>query len=133
MTELDDDDIREAADLWGVSFERAEAYLEAQADRADEREELKELAEAEEEERDERLDDEFGELADLWGVEPEEVESLYEAIGGDAERLGSEGLTQAELRDYIDDLYDALVGEGWELDVSDLWDMYYGYTPSGGG
>lgn len=73
-------------------------------------------------------DDDFEELAELYGVEPEDVEALYDTLG-DFETAGD--LTQEELTDYIDSLYDALVAEGWgdDLDVSDLWDMYYGYTP----
>lgn len=75
-------------------------------------------------------DDDFEELAELWGVEPQDVEALYLEIGSDLE---FEGMTQDELRDYIDDLYDQLTAEGWDLDVSDLWDMYYGYIPGGEG
>lgn len=75
-------------------------------------------------------DDDFEELADLWEVKPEDVEALYDAIGSDLE---FEGLTQTELQAYIDDLYEQLTDEGWSLDVSDLWDMYYGYTPGGEG
>lgn len=71
-------------------------------------------------------DDDFEELAELYGVTPEEVEALYDALG---EFESFDELTQEELADYIDDLYDALVAEGHDLDVSDLWDMYYGYTP----
>jgi hypothetical protein len=73
------------------------------------------------------LDDEdFEELADLYGVEPEEVEALWETIGDD---LDFHGMTADELRSYVDDLYEQLSEEGWDLDVSDLWDMYYGYAP----
>lgn len=71
-------------------------------------------------------DDDFEELAELYGVTPEEVEALYDTLG-DFESI--DDLTQDELTAYIDDLYDALVAEGYDLDVSDLWDMYYGYTP----
>ena len=73
-------------------------------------------------------DEDLEELADLYGVEPEEVEALWETIGDD---LSFDAMTHAELREYIDDLYDQLTEEGWDLDVSDLWDMYYGYTPTG--
>jgi hypothetical protein len=72
-------------------------------------------------------DDDFEELAELYGVSPADVEALYDAIGD----FAPEDLTQDELTEYIDSLYDALVDAGWgdSLDVSDLWDMYYGYTP----
>lgn len=75
-------------------------------------------------------DDELEEWAELWGVEPEDVEALFDAVGEDAAD-GFDGVTQAELADYIDALYDELTEEGWDLDVSDLWDMYYGYAPGG--
>lgn len=74
--------------------------------------------------------EDYEELADLYGVDPEDVEALWEAMGEDGD-IGADGLTQAELREYIDDLYEQLTEEGWDLDVSDLWDMYYGYTPGG--
>ena len=72
-------------------------------------------------------DDDLDEYAELWGVEPEDVEALFDAI----EVEDFDAKTSDELRTYIDDLYDALVDDGWELDVSDLWDMYYGYAPGG--
>lgn len=72
-------------------------------------------------------DDDFEELAELYGVTPEDVEALYDTLGDDFESI--DYLMQDELTAYIDDLYDALVAEGYDLDVSDLWDMYYGYTP----
>lgn len=71
-------------------------------------------------------DEDLEELAELYGVEPEDVEALWDAVGDDLE-FG--GMTQAELQEYIDDLFDQLTEEGWELEVSDLWDMYYGYAP----
>lgn len=72
-------------------------------------------------------DEDIEELAELYGVTPEEVEALYETLGDD---FAPEDLTQDELTEYIDSLYDALVDAGWDdIDVSDLWDMYYGYTP----
>ena len=75
------------------------------------------------------LDDEdIDELADLWGVDAADVEALAEEID-----LSPDELTGEELRSYIDDLYEQLVDEGWELDVSDLWDMYYGYVPGSSG
>jgi len=73
-------------------------------------------------------DEDLEELAELYGVEPEEVEALWETIGDD---LDFAAMTHTELRDYIDELYETLTDEGWDLDVSDLWDMYYGYTPTG--
>lgn len=72
-------------------------------------------------------DEDLEEYADLWGVEPEDVEALLDTI----ELEDFDAMTSDELRTYIDDLYDQLTEEGWDLDVSDLWDMYYGYTPGG--
>lgn len=74
-------------------------------------------------------DEEVNELAELWGVTPEEAEALRDEIGEDF--TGFQGLSHDELRQYIDDLYEQLTEDGWDLDVSDLWDMYYGYTPGG--
>lgn len=66
-------------------------------------------------------DDELEEYAELWGVEPEDVEALAEAID-----LESEYMTDSELNDYLESLADE-----FDLDISDLYDMYYGYTPGG--
>lgn len=71
-------------------------------------------------------DDELDEYAELWGVDPADVEALAEELD-----MAPDEMSRDEVREYIDDLYDALVDEGWELDVSDLWDMYYGYAPGG--
>lgn len=73
-------------------------------------------------------DEDFEEFAELWEVEPEDVEALYDVIGDD---LDFGAMTKDELTSYIDDLYDALTEEGWDIDISDLWDMYYGYVPGG--
>lgn len=72
--------------------------------------------------------DELEEYADLWGVDVDDVESLFEEL--DAADAGD--LSGPDLRDYIDSLHDALGDEGWDIDVSDLWDMYFGYEPKGG-
>ena len=69
-------------------------------------------------------DDELEEYAELWGVSTGEVEDLFEQLDPDFETASLE-----EIRDYIDSLYEALVESGWDGDVSDLWDMYYGYEP----
>jgi hypothetical protein len=69
-------------------------------------------------------DDEVSEYAELWGVSEGDVEALAEELDASPDEMSKD-----ELRDYIDALYDALVDEGWDLDVSDLWDMYYGYAP----
>jgi len=69
-------------------------------------------------------DDELEEYAELWGVSTDEVEDLFEQLDPDFETASLE-----EIRDYIDSLYEALVESGWDGDVSDLWDMYYGYEP----
>ena len=129
MRELDDDDVQELADLYGVEPQDVEAWLSGKEEAAEERELAREEAELQAEEAEEFADD-AEELASEWGVTPGDVEALYDVIGDDLQAGGS-GLSADELRDYIDDLYDQLTEEGWDLDVSDLWDMYYGYTPGG--
>ena len=69
-------------------------------------------------------DDDLAEYAELWGVSTDEVEDLFEQLDPDFETASLE-----EIRDYIDSLYEALEESGWDGDVSDLWDMYYGYEP----
>lgn len=69
-------------------------------------------------------EDELQELADLWGVSENEVEDLLEALDQDFELM-----TLPEIREYIDALGDALEDQGWDGDISDLWDLYYGYVP----
>lgn len=83
------------------------------------------LSDNEEEEPYESDDDEVNELAELWGVKPEDVEALQDALDID----DFEAMTHEELRSYIDDLYERLTDDGWDFDVSDLWDMFYGYAP----
>ena len=100
-----------------ISTGRAGNYLESIRD-------LLSGAQPEDYEGDE--DDE--ELAELWGVGAEDVEALRDALDLD----DFDAMTHAELREYIDDLFDQLTADGWDLDVSDLWDMYYGYAPGGG-
>lgn len=72
-------------------------------------------------------DEDFDDLAELYGVSAADVEALHDSIGDDA----FPDMTQDELRDYIDALYEELVDAGWEIEVSDLYDLYYGYTPGG--
>lgn len=70
--------------------------------------------------------EELGELAEMWGVDDADVEDLFEEL--DSVEAGE--LTGSDLREYIDALYDSLIEQGFEdLDVSDLWDMYFGYEP----
>lgn len=67
-------------------------------------------------------DDELEEWAELLGIDPDEVEDLIEA-GVELEPEFS----AAELGDYLESLAEAL-----DIDVSYLYDMFYGYAPSGG-
>lgn len=69
-------------------------------------------------------EEELEEYAELWGVDVNDVEDLLESLEDDFEEMALE-----DVREYIDSLYDALEAEGWDGDISDLWDMYYGYTP----
>lgn len=122
---VDEDDIRDLAREWHVPI----LELEAEAERRAEAETTREIADEERDEPEEESsevldDDDVSDLADMWGVDEADVEALAEEID-----LAPDEMTKDEIRDYIDDLYDVLVDEGWELDVSDLWDMYYGYVP----
>lgn len=122
---VDEDDIRDLAREWHVPI----LELEAEAERRAEAETTREIADEERDEPEEESsevldDDDVTDLADMWGVDEADVEALAEEID-----LAPDEMTKDEIRDYIDDLYDVLIDEGWELDVSDLWDMYYGYVP----
>jgi hypothetical protein len=90
---------------------------------------LRELArdfpEAEEDAPGIELDEEeLEEYAELWGVTPSEAEDLLAALPQSFDTM-----SLPEVTDYIDSLYDALEEQGWEGELSDLWDLYYGYTP----
>lgn len=69
-------------------------------------------------------EDEMVELAELWNVSVDDVEDLLEVLDEDFETMALE-----DVREYIDALAEALEAEGWDGDISDLWDMYYGYAP----
>lgn len=128
---VEEDDVRDLARQWRVPILELEAEAERRANVASERE-LAEEDEAEESEPEdtglELDDDEVSDYAELWGVNEEDVEALAEELDAAPDEM-----TREELTEYVDDLYDALVDEGWELDVSDLWDMYYGYEPGSHG
>jgi len=122
---VDPDDVRDLARQWRVSV----LDLEAEAARRAEVTTARELREEDRDEPDAVTSDSFDEedleeYAELWGVEPGDVEDLAELLDEAPDEM-----TRDELRDYIDDLYDVLTDEGFDLDVSDLWDMYYGYAP----
>lgn len=68
-------------------------------------------------------EDELDEWSDILGISPDEVEDLFDAIGSEGVEFSYE-FTEEELDDYLNDLADLV-----DLDVSDLYDMYYGYTP----
>lgn len=121
---VDEDDVRDLARQWRVSILDLEAEAERRAEVATAREIRDEERDEPEDEGLALDDDEVEEYAEMWGVEAAEVEALAEELDAAPDEM-----TKDELRDYIDDLYDVLVDEGWDLDVSDLWDMYYGYAP----
>ncbi len=124
---VEPEDVRELAREWHVPILELEAEAQRRVDVEHSRELRAEDADEGEDDDGEPLDDStVEEYAELWGVSPEEVEALSEELD-----LTPDEMSKDELRDYIDDLYDALTGEGWDLDVSDLWDMYYGYAPGG--
>lgn len=125
---VDEDDVRDLARQWRVSILDLEAEALRRSEAADARELRSEDADEDEPETSEGFDeDDVDEYAELWGVAPAEVEALADELD-----MAPDEMTKDELADYIDALYDALVDEGWDLDVSDLWDMYYGYAPGGG-
>lgn len=70
-------------------------------------------------------EDELQEWADQWGVSVEEAEDLLEYISESTE-LFDPPLDDFDRPDpdYMLDLADEL-----DIDVSDLYDLYYGYTP----
>lgn len=122
---VEPDDVRDLARQWRVSV----LDLEAEAARRAEASTARELREEDRDEPDAVASDSFDEedleeYAELWGVEPGDVEDLSELLDAAPDEMSAD-----ELRDYIDDLYDVLTDEGFDLDVSDLWDMYYGYAP----
>lgn len=123
---MDEEDLEEYAELWGVSSDEVEALFDALGVEEPETEVFAE-PDDHSEPTFEPEDDDLEEYAELWDVEPEDVEALFDVV--DLEDFG--GMTQEELASYIDDLYDELIDEGFDLDVSDLWDMYYGYGPGG--
>lgn len=69
-------------------------------------------------------EEELEELAELWDVSVDDVEDLLAVLDTDFETM-----TLPEIADYIDSLYNALEEQGWDGELSDLWDLYYGYTP----
>lgn len=82
---------------------------------------------AEEDEPGIELDEEeLDEYAELWGVTPSEAEDLLAALPQDFDTM-----SLPQVADYIDSLYEALEEQGWEGELSDLWDLYYGYSPGG--
>lgn len=70
-------------------------------------------------------EDELEEWAEQWGVSVDEAESILEYIEE------SSNLFDPPLDDYghPDDDYMQELAEVLDIDVSDLYDLYYGYTP----
>ena len=68
-------------------------------------------------------DDDIEEYAELWGVEPEDVEALFDVVNLELlDEVPFDELGRPDV-DYMDAL-----AEDLDIDVSDLYDMYYGYT-----
>ena len=107
--------------------ERVEALRSAREEEEleeEEREETEAAVELQETHGIEVDEEELDELAELWGVSPDEVEDLLEVLDIDFETM-----SLPEVATYIDSLYEALEEQGWDGELSDLWDLYYGYTP----
>jgi hypothetical protein len=90
------------------------------------------------------LDEEYlKELAEAWHVSIDEAEALLEALGEKRveEQWGTEQWDWLDLDDVPvvgetpggydipDPDYMADLAEDLDLDISDLYDLYYGYTP----
>lgn len=108
----------------GARVEALQAEREREEDEENEREETEAAVELQETHGIEVDEDELDELAELWGVSPDEVEDLLEVLDIDFETM-----SLPEVATYIDSLYEALEEQGWDGELSDLWDLYYGYTP----
>lgn len=72
-------------------------------------------------------EDDLEDLAEQWGVDVDTAEAMWESL--DAEQIEAwegphEGYTAAELEDYLTDLAEAA-----DLDIHDLYEMWYGYEP----
>lgn len=90
-------------------------------------------------------DEELEELADEWGVSVDEAEALLETMGEEyvEEHRGQEDWDWLDLDDIPvvgetpggydmpdpDYMWD--LAEDLDVDVSDLYDLYYGYAPGG--
>jgi len=66
-------------------------------------------------------DEEFEEWSDILGIPVEDVEAMSEVVD-----LGGQELSGPELASYLEEL-----SELTDVDISDLYDMWYGYTPGG--
>lgn len=68
-------------------------------------------------------------LAELWGVDVDDVEDLLEAAGLDLETVDAYLDVPLDDDDRPDPDYMLDLADSLDLDVSDLYDMYYGYAP----
>jgi len=68
----------------------------------------------------EELEELYEAIADQWGVPIDVAEQAITGVDVD---------THSELAEYLEELHDLLDDLGYDIDVSDLWDMYYGYSP----
>lgn len=69
-----------------------------------------------------QLENLYESMAEQWDIPVDVAESLVFDVSVQ---------THAEVTEYIQDLYDALDALEYDIDISDLWDMYYGYPPRG--
>ena len=75
--------------------------------------------------------DDAEEMAELWGVSADVAEDMLEALAGDNPDFDYTVGDSSDLIAYIEDLYEALqeqYGEDFDLELSDLWDLYYGVS-----
>jgi hypothetical protein len=66
-------------------------------------------------------DDDIEYYADLWGVSDEQAEVYLDAIAEFEEETEYDYHPDPDYMQYLADIFD--------IDVSDLYDMYYGYNP----
>lgn len=66
-------------------------------------------------------DDDIEYYAELWGVDDDDAEHYLDVIAEFEENNGYEGAPDPDYMEWLADEFG--------YDVSDLYDMYYGYTP----
>lgn len=73
-------------------------------------------------------DEAIAEWADDLGLDYDDAESLFDTIGGDPDSWDVPMVGDRPDPDYFEEL-----AEAYDLDVSDLYDMFYGYEPGSHG